>query len=290
MEPEKVTAAKAAEAVSNREISARELTDIFLSRCTAVNRTLNSFIHIFEDEALRQADQVDKKIQMGEGILPLAGVPVAVQDNFCYREGPTTCGAAALKEFRPPYTAAAVQKLINAGAVIVGKTNLDQFGLGATTAGSFAGPAANPWDIYRAPVDGASAAVAAGQCLLALGSDTGGSLRIGASRCGLFGLIPTTGLVSRHGLITFSPSFTRVGVTARSAADAYLALKVISGYDPRDSATAAAKVGLAAAEDEVSPQGLKIGFPTDLFDLVDAAAGDAMEKAGERFAAGGQNM
>jgi aspartyl-tRNA(Asn)/glutamyl-tRNA(Gln) amidotransferase subunit A len=287
VDPEKLTAAETAKAVSNREISARELTNIFLSRCTEFNRTLNSFIHIFEDEALRQADAVDETIRRGEKLLPLAGVPVAVKDNICYREGPTTCGAAALKEYRPPYTAAAVQKLIDAGAVIVGKTNLDQFDLGNSTISSFAGPTANPWNIEKPPVDGTAAAVAAGQCLLALGSDTGGSLSIGASRCGLFGLIPTTGLVSRHGLITISPSFARVGITAREAADSYLALKVISGYDPRDSATAAAKAGLPAMEDKVLPQGLKIGFPADLLDLTDAATRSAMEKAGGRFVAGG---
>lgn len=287
MELEKITAAAAAGAVRNKEITARELTEFFLSRCCVVNSTLNSFLHIFGKEALQQADAVDEKVKRGEALPPLAGVPVALKDDLCYREGPTTCGAAALKSFRPPYNAAAAQRLIDAGAVIVGKTNLDQFGLGSSTAGSFAGPTFNPWDPDKAAGDGAAAAVAAGQCLLALSSDTGGSLRIGASHCGLFGLRPTTGLVSRHGLTTFAPSFAQVGIAARDAADAYIALKVIAGYDPRDSATASVKDGIPAAENEISLDGLKIGYPAAVFDILLNTTRDTLEKARESYTAAG---
>ena len=240
MELDQITAAAAAEAVRNREVAARELVEAFLSRCTALNSRTNSFLHIFEQEALRQADAVDERVKSGETALPLAGVPVALKDDLCYSAGPTTWGAASLKDFRPPYTAAAVQKLIAAGAVIMGKTNLDQFGLGSSTAASFAGPAVNPRNPAVPAGDGAAAAVAAGQCLLALSSDSGGALRIGASRCGILGLRPTTGLVSRYGLCTSAPSFARVGIAGRETADIELALQAIAATT-RDAATAVVK-------------------------------------------------
>lgn len=286
MELEKITAAAAAGAIRNKEITAREVTEFFLSRCCTVNSTLNSFLHIFEDEALQQADTVDQKIYRGEVPLPLAGVPVALQDDLCYREAPTTCGAAALQSFRPPYNAFAVQQLIDAGAVIVGKTNLDQFGLGSSTASSFTGPTLNPWDTDKAAGDGSAAAVAAGQCLLALSSDSGGSLRIGASHCGLYGLRPTTGLVSRHGLNTFAPSFARVGLAARDAADANIALKVIAGYDPRDSSTASVKDSFPA-DNKISLNSLKIGYPRTVFDQLENPTRDTLEKAREPYTAAG---
>ncbi len=287
MELEKITAAAAANAVRNKEITARELTEVFLSRCFAANSTLNSFLHICREEALHQADAVDNKVKLGETLLPLAGVPVALKDDLCYREAPTTCGTAALQSFNPPYNAAAVQRLIDAGAVIVGKTNLDQFGLGSSTASSFAGPTANPSHKDKVAGDGAAAAVAAGQCLLALSSDTGGSMRIGASHCGLFGLRPTTGLVPRHGLTSFAPSFAQVGILAGDAEDTYLALKVIAGYDPRDSATALIKDGIPGAEDKISLKGLKIGFPADIFDLTESKTREALHKTKDRYEATG---
>jgi len=287
VELDKMTAAAAAKAVNNREISARELTEAYLNRCTTLNSTLHSLVHIFEQEALRQAEAVDSLVSRGETALPLAGVPVVLKDDLCYSAGPTTWGAASLKNFQPPYTAAAAQKLIDAGAIIVGKANLDQFGLGSSAASSYAGPAANPRDPARPAGDGAAAAVAAGQCLLGLSSDSGGSLRMGASHCGLFGLRPTTGLVSRHGLYTHAPSFASVALAARDTADINLALQVISGYDSRDAATAAVKDGAPRAEGEKLSRSVKIGYPKDLFALLPHHTLSALEPARERYRAAG---
>ncbi len=287
MELDRITAAAAAKAVNNREISARELTEAFLARCSSLNSTLQSLVHIFEQEALRQAEAVDSLVGQGGTSLPLAGVPVVLKDDLCYSAGPTTWGAASLKNLHPPYTAAAAQKLIDAGAIIVGKANLDPFGLGSSDASSSAGPAANPRDPARPAGDGAAAAVAAGQCLLGLSSDSGGSLRLGASHCGLFGLRPTPGLVSRHGLYTHAPSYASVALAARDAADIDLALQIISGCDSRDAATAAAKDGLPRAEGEESFRNLKIGYPKDVFALLPHHTRSALEPARERYMAAG---
>lgn len=287
MELDKMTAAAAARAVNSREISARELTAACLTRCAALNSTLHALVHIFEQEALRQAEAVDRLVGRGETALPLAGVPVVLKDDLCYSAGPTTWGAASLKNLRPPYTAGAAQKLIDAGAIIVGKANLDQFGLGSSATNSSAGPAANPRDPARPAGDGAAAAVAAGQCLLGLSSDSGGSLRLGASHCGLFGLRPTTGLVSRHGLYTHAPSFACVTLAARDAADIDLALQVISGYDSRDAATAAVKDGGPQSESEILPRDLKIGYPKEVFALLPQHTRSALEPARERYRAAG---
>ncbi|HOB86482.1 MAG TPA: amidase family protein [Bacillota bacterium] len=284
MDLHKLTALQAAQAVRKKELSARELVAFFLDRCTALNGSLNSFIHIFKEEALRQADLVDQKLEAGEQ-LPLAGVPVAVKDDLWFRDQPASWGAAALKNFRPPAHAAAVQKLLEAGAVVVGKTNLDQFGLGSTTASSFAGPTLNPWDRERVAGDAAAAAVAAGQCLLGLSSDTGGSLRTGASFCGLFGLRPGAGTVSRYGLATFASSFAGVGLVAGEAGDVFAALKLMAGYDRRDAATAAVREGPAYRES--APGEIKIGFPRAVFARLEEGVRSLLEKARESYAAAG---
>ena len=183
-----------------------------------------------------QAEVVDERIKGGEA-LPLAGVPVALKDDLCYSAGPTSWGAAALKDFHPPYTAAAVEKLIAAGAVIVGKANLDPFSLGFSTAASLAGPTVNPRNPDLPAGDGAAAAVAAGQCLLALSSDSGGALRIGADRCGSFAP-PTTGLVSRHGLAP--PPLCPGGIAGGRRRTLSWRCKHCR-LRPRDAATAAVK-------------------------------------------------
>ncbi len=268
MELQKLTAAEAAEAVRNKEITARELTEAYLSRCSAINSTINSFIDIFEQTSLRQADLIDQKVKKKEELPPLAGVPVAVKDDLCFKDAPTSCGSAALKSFKPPYHAAAVKSLVDAGAVIVGKTNLSNLSMGSSTLSSFAGSTANPWNHNRFAGDGGAAAVATGQCLLALSSDTGGALRMGASYCGLFGLRPTTGLISRHGLHTFAPSFAQVGIIAKDAEDAYVALQLTQGFDPRDSATAVVKDGLPNCKAELCLEGLRVGLPTAVFSML----------------------
>lgn len=280
MDPAYLTAAEVAAAVRSGKITARELTGLYLARCNAANETLNTLIHVFADTALDQAEAVDEKIKQGRE-LPLAGVPVAVKDNFYYRGGPVTCGSAALHDFRPPGDATAIQKLTEAGAVIIGKTNLDRFDLGSSTVHSCAGASANPWDQARVAGDGAAAAVAAGQALLALSSDTGGTLRAGASHCGQYGLLPTTGLVSRYGLCSAAPSFTRAGIVARNAADTLLALQVIAGPDPRDPATTTAGANCLDHSEEQKdflPDELKAGFPAAVFAMLDEPLRSLLEQ------------
>ncbi len=280
MDPVHLTAAETAAAVRSGRITARELTGIYLARCNDANEALNTLTRIFADSALDQAGAVDEKIKRGLD-LPLAGVPVVVKDNFYYRDGPVTCGSAALHDFRPPGDAAAVHKLIASGAIILGKTNLDQYDLGSSTVRSAAGVSSNPWDRSRVAGDGAAAAVAAGQALLALGSDTGGALRVGASHCGQYGLLPTPGLVSRYGLCSAAPSFARAGIVARNPADALLGLQAIAGPDPRDPATTAAGVGFPAPGERKNflPGELKAGFPTEVFAMLDEPVRAVLEQA-----------
>lgn len=214
MEFEKLTACRTAEAVNRREISAYRLIEKTLARCNDLNSKLNIFVSIAETEALEQAEAVDKKVLNGQK-LPLAGVPVAVKDDFCYSALPTTFGSPAFEKFSPPFNAAAVEKLLDAGAIVIGKTNLDGMSMGSTTASSPIGPARNPWAVDRVAGSAGAAAVAAGMGLISLESDSGGALRQGASHCGVIGLRPTAGRISRYGLNTFSSSFGQAGIIAQ---------------------------------------------------------------------------
>lgn len=281
----RMTAGMAAEAVINNEITARDMAGACLARCAALSERINAMVTVLQDSAMRQADAVDAGEK--KAALPLAGVPLSVKDDFCVKDAPTSCGSAALKDFVPSYNAAAVVKLVEAGAVITGKSNLDNFSLGSSTAGSFAGPTANPWDTTKTAGDGGAAAAATGQCLLALGSDSGGSLRLGASYCGLFGLLPTAGLVSRYGLNSFAPSFARAGVIARSADDTLAALKVMAGYDPRDSATAVLKKGYSEKWDQAGPERPRCGWPADLLGMLDEETGSILADARKAYSDAG---
>lgn len=278
-----ITALQAAALVKEKQISARELTEAYLTRCSGLNSRLHSFINIFEESSLMQARHIDEKAGRGEELPPLAGVPVAVKDDLCCKDGPTTCGSPSLKNFVPPYHAAAVQRIVEAGAVILGKTNLPQLGLGSGSSAFFAGSAANPWNLDWSAGDGGAAALAANQCLLAVSSDTGGSLRLGASYCGLYGLRPTRGLVSRFGLNMYSPSFAGVGLLARNGSDAASALEHLAGYDPRDAATAVIKDGIGGPAGGKLLHKLKIGFPQDVFKLLEHDPASILGKALDNF-------
>jgi len=235
-----ISAGRIADKVNRGELKARDLAEIVLQNARELNNKLNIFCSIAGAEALEQASAVDQKIEAGI-CLPLAGVPLAVKDNFMYKALPTTLGSSQFKSFYPPYNAAAVDKLIAAGAVVVGKTNVDNMGIGSTTLDSPQGPTLNPGDLQKVAGSAGAAALAAGICSLALESDSGGALLQGASHCGVFGLLPSAGLVSRHGLAVHSGSFCRAGVSALFPEDLPVALKVISGYDPRDAVTAACR-------------------------------------------------
>lgn len=281
-----MTACRTAEAVNRREISACRLIETTLARCNDLNGKLNIFLSIAGMEALEQAEAVDKKVISGQK-LPLAGVPVAVKDDFCYNVLPTTFGSPAFEKFSPPFNSAAVEKLLDAGAIIIGKTNLDGMSMGSTTATSPIGPTRNPWAVDRVAGSAGAAAVIAGMGLISLESDSGGALRQGASHCGAIGLRPTAGCISRYGLNTFSSSFGQAGVIASSTDDISAALEVISGFDNRDSSTALCNI--IPAENESIPQAgtRKIGYPGALIKDLDSGQREILEQAREDIKAKG---
>jgi len=222
----------------NKERSAVEITQDFLNRIEAVDSQTKSFLTITADRALAQAKDVDQRIASGETIGPLAGIPLAIKDNLCTEGIPTTCASKVLENFTPPYESTVTQRLQAAGAVILGKANLDEFAMGSSTENSAYQLTANPWRLERVPggsSGGSAAAVAAGECVAALGSDTGGSIRQPASFCGVVGVKPTYGLVSRYGLVAFASSLDQIGPLASCVEDAAMLLQGIAGYDPRDS-------------------------------------------------------
>lgn len=257
-----------AEAVSKGNVSAYQLIEKTLENCALVNEGLNIFTVIAGIDALEQARAVDKRVDKGEK-LPLAGIPVAVKDDIFYGVLPTGMGSAAFREFIPPYTATAVERLMDAGAIVVGKTNLDDMGLGSTTATSPTGPTVNPWDTGYAAGSAGAAAVITGLCMLALESDSGGAVRQGASHCGVAGLRPGMGRVSRYGLNAFCSSFAQVGITALSGENIIDVLKVITGFDGRDASIAEESGEAAASKKNLQPEGLKIGYPAGAFEYLE---------------------
>ncbi len=233
-----LSARRIATGVRAREFSARDVTLAFLARVREFDGVLRAFVDLDEDRARGGAEQVDRRLSEGRHPGPLAGVPVALKDNLCLRGLPTTCGSRMLAAWRPPYDADVVERLLAADAVPFGKTNLDEFGMGSSTEWSAFGATANPWDTARVPggsSGGSAAAVAARLVPLALGSDTGGSVRQPAAFCGVFGIAPSYGRVSRRGLVAFASSLDRVGAFAGHADDLAALLRVLSGGDERDA-------------------------------------------------------
>jgi aspartyl-tRNA(Asn)/glutamyl-tRNA(Gln) amidotransferase subunit A len=256
-----------AEAVRSGTRSAQDLVEECLAAIEASDRQLNAFNLVAADAARRQAEEVDRRVARGEDPGPLAGVPIALKDNLCTRGLPTTCSSRILEGWVPPYDATAVSRVIAAGAVVVGKTNLDEFAMGSSTENSAFGPTRNPHDPSRVPggsSGGSAAAVAAGMVPLALGSDTGGSIRQPAALCGVVGAKPTYGLVSRYGLVAFASSLDQIGPIAASVADAAALLEAIAGHDPLDSTSlSTGPPGLRRLLDE-GVQDLRVGVVREL--------------------------
>lgn len=252
-----------------KERSAVEITDDALKRIEQLEPTLHSFLHVTADRARQQARQVDAKIAAGEDIGLLAGIPLGIKDNMCTHGIPTTCASRILENFVPPYESTVTEKLMQAGAVCVGKTNLDEFAMGSSTENSAFQVTANPWALDRVPggsSGGSAAAVAAGECVVALGSDTGGSIRQPASLCGVVGMKPTYGLVSRYGLVAFASSLDQIGPLARSVEDAAVLLQAIAGHDPKDATSL--KVDIPDYVSHLQPKlnaGTKIGIIKETF-------------------------
>lgn len=261
-----LTAHELHDLLMNKELSAEELNNNIFDRIEAVDDQIGAYITLTRESALERARLVDRKIQAGEKIAPLAGIPVAVKDNICTKGVRTTAGSKILSNFVPPYSATVVEKLEAAGATITGKTNLDEFAMGSSTENSAFLTTKNPWDTERVPggsSGGSAAAVCAGAAVCALGSDSGGSIRQPASFCGVVGLKPTYGLVSRYGLISSASSLDQIGPFTRDVTDCALLLEAISGNDPKDSTSAGYKTPDFSASLINDVRGLKIGVPEE---------------------------
>jgi len=284
-----VSARGLAAAVRSGERSARSVVEEHLETIRSGEPEIHAFNLVLADEALAAADEVDRRVAAGEDPGPLAGVPVALKDNMCTRGVPTTCSSRILEGWLPPYDATVVERLAAAGAVVVGKTNLDEFAMGSSTENSAFGVTRNPLDPTRVPggsSGGSAAAVAAGFAPLALGSDTGGSIRQPAALCGVVGVKPTYGAVSRYGLVAFASSLDQIGPFARTVSDAALLLETIGGHDPRDSTSIPEP---AADLTEVlgrGVEGLRIGVIEELSgDGLEGIADDVRSRLGEAVSA-----
>jgi aspartyl-tRNA(Asn)/glutamyl-tRNA(Gln) amidotransferase subunit A len=256
------------DALLTKKTSARELAKDFYAQIARRNPELNAFLALCPERAYAQADRVDAAVAKGQPLPPLAGVPVAIKDVISTRGVPTTCGSKILENYTPPYDATAIERLEQAGAVILGKTNCDEFAMGSSNENSAYGPVRNPVALDRVPggsSGGSAAAAAAGLAVVSLGTDTGGSIRQPGAYCGIPALMPTYGRVSRYGLIAFASSLDRIGPFATNIPDMATVISVVAGHDSNDSTCAAVPVPNYAAEIEKSVTGLRIGVPEDYF-------------------------
>jgi aspartyl-tRNA(Asn)/glutamyl-tRNA(Gln) amidotransferase subunit A len=262
------------------------VTRAYLERIAATNPALNTFITICEESAIGEAEAADKRIAAGD-TQPLTGLPIAVKDIFSTRNVRTTCGSRILQNYRPPYDASVIDRLKKQNAVLLGKLNMDEFAMGSSNENSAYGPAKNPWDRTCVPggsSGGSAASVAARQTAAALGTDTGGSVRQPAAHCGVVGLKPTYGRVSRYGVVAYASSLDQVGPVTRDVRDCALLLQAVAGYDPADSTSVDTPVPDYAATLEGDLQGLRIGLPDEYFiEGVDADVHQAVTAAVDRY-------
>lgn len=263
-----LTAIELGKKIQNREVSAPEAVQAALDSIDSKEEKVNSFVTVDREGALKRSKEVQKLIDTGELKSPVAGVPVAIKDNMCTKGMLTTCSSKILENFIPMYTSEAVLNLEKAGAIILGKTNMDEFAMGSTTETSYYGPTKNPWNTNHVPggsSGGSCAAVAAEECFFALGSDTGGSIRQPCSFCGVTGIKPTYGTVSRYGLIAYGSSLDQIGSVAKDVTDCAAILEIIASHDPKDSTSVKREYYdfTSALVDDV--KGMKIGLPRDYF-------------------------
>jgi aspartyl-tRNA(Asn)/glutamyl-tRNA(Gln) amidotransferase subunit A len=253
--------------LDTREVSARDVTEAFYRRIEALDDRVHAYLTLTRERALEQAEQADQRLQMGERG-PLLGVPLAIKDVICTEGVRTTCGSKMLHNFVPPYDATVVERLKTAGAIMLGKANMDEFAMGSSTEHSAYGITRNPWDLNAIPggsSGGSAAAVAADECAAALGTDTGGSIRQPAACCGIVGLKPTYGRVSRYGMVAFASSLDQIGPMTKDVRDAAMLLNVIGGHDPRDSTSAEVAMPDFTRALSSSVNGVRIGIPRQYF-------------------------
>jgi len=264
----KLTAHAIADKIRGGALSAREATDAILARIDSIDATVKAYVTVTAEQAREQADAVDARRAAGETLSPLAGIPLALKDNLCTQGVETTCSSQMLRGFKPPYSATVVERLASSGSVFVGKANLDEFAMGSSTENSAFFTSRNPWDLGAVPggsSGGSTAAVAAGEAFWALGSDTGGSIRQPAAFCGVVGLKPTYGRVSRYGLIAFASSLDQIGPITKDVRDAALLMNILSGHDPMDSTSINRAVPDYTQALTGDVKGLKLAVPTQYF-------------------------
>ncbi|MGD1953632.1 MAG: amidase, partial [Leptolyngbyaceae cyanobacterium] len=271
--------------LTQKEHTAVEITQTYLDQLQALEPKLHSFLTVTAEKALAQAQQVDAAIAAGETLGPLTGIPIALKDNLCTKGIRTTCASKILDGFIPPYESTVTQRLATAGAIFLGKTNMDEFAMGSSTENSAYQLTANPWDTARVPggsSGGSAAAVAANQAPISLGSDTGGSIRQPAAYCGVVGMKPTYGLVSRFGLVAFASSLDQIGPFSRTVEDAAILLQAIAGYDAKDSTSLKVKIPDYTQHLKTDLKGKRIGLVKETFgEGLDGDVAKAMDAAVE---------
>ncbi|MCK5905034.1 MAG: Asp-tRNA(Asn)/Glu-tRNA(Gln) amidotransferase GatCAB subunit A, partial [Gammaproteobacteria bacterium] len=252
----------------SRDISSHEILEMYIQRISEHDSSFNSYITLNQDVALEKSIQADRLIESGDP-LPLTGIPYAGKDIFCTQGIKTTCGSKMLENFIPPYDATVISNLNNQGAILIGKTNMDEFAMGSSNETSYFGPVHNPWDLARSPggsSGGSAVAVAAGLAPIALGTDTGGSIRQPAAFTGITGLKPSYGRCSRYGMVAFASSLDQAGILALTAEDTAILLESLAGFDPMDSTSVEADVPKYSGLLNVSIEGKTVGIPKEFFD------------------------
>lgn len=265
-----MTIREASEKLKNKEITSVQLTENYLERIKKINPKLNAYIEVFESVAMKEARESDDRRSKNQELSIIDGIPVAIKDNMCIEGQTISAGSKILENFKSPYDATVISKLKDAGAVILGRANMDEFAMGSSTESSFYGPTKNPWDVERVPggsSGGSAAAVSADLCVAALGSDTGGSIRQPASHCGIVGFKPSYGVVSRYGLMAMASSLDQIGPMTKTAEDAETLLRVIAGSDELDSTSTKSEIlnSKQIQDSKFQIQKIKIGVPKEYF-------------------------